>query len=405
MSVDLEKFLYDQHLIFDWVKEVIINYEKLSKANVTYDVTKSWLDDLEARWEEARLLDSNISYEATEEDRRMLPYFVQDQFSEAENAYYEAASYLIIALSKFNKAGIPEHEGRTDSSSSMMTELSLSLLPPIELPKFSGRFSEWKSFCHTFGDLVGSNNTISNMLKLYYLKSCVSGDAARLIDNLPLSDVNYSFAWEMLMDEYEHKRLLIYSHLESFVCFPVMKSESIVELRRLRHTVAIALAALTNLGSPVEQWDHIIVFIISLKFSPKTRREWFKSLGKSREYPSYKEMHEFLTIYIRELSRASDANPERMRIESRSSVKNVSATVCVNCNGSHNLARCEAFLSKSITQRNALVKKKQVCFNCLRPGHFISKCPSRSRCTHCRRMHHSLLHLAAATGLGARRVC
>jgi len=395
MSVDLEKFLYDQRLIFDWVKEVIINYEKLSKANVTYDVTKSWLDDLEARWEEARLLHSNISYETTEENRRMLPYFVQDQFSEAENAYDEAADYLTIALSKFDKAGIPEHKGKTDSSSSKMTGLPLSLLPLIKLPKFSGRYSEWKSFCHTFEDLIGSNNAISNTLKFCYLKSCVSGDAASLINNLPLSDVNYSSAWKMLMDEYEHKRLLIYSHLESFVCFPVMKSENIVELRRLRLTVATALAALANLGSPVEQWDHIIVFIISLKFSPKTRREWYKSLGKSREYPSYKQMHEFLTIYIRELSSVSDASPERMRIESRSSVNN--ATVCVNCSGSHNLARCEAFLSKSIAQRNALVKKKQVCFNCLRPGHFISKCPSRSRCTHCRRMHHSLLHLAAAT--------
>jgi len=59
----------------------------------------------------------------------------------------------------------------------------------------------------------------------------------------------------------------------------------------------------------------------------------------------------------------------------------------------------EDFLPKSIAQRNALVKKKQVCFNCLRSGHFMDRNARTGRdiATHCRRMHHSLLHLVAAT--------
>jgi len=36
-------------------------------------------------------------------------------------------------------------------------------------------------------------------------------------------------------------------------------------------------------------------------------------------------------------------------------------------------------------------------FNCLRLSHFMSKCPSQSRCTHCCCMHHSLLHFTATT--------
>jgi hypothetical protein len=38
----------------------------------------------------------------------------------------------------------------------------------------------------------------------------------------------------------------------------------------------------------------------------------------------------------------------------------------------------------------------QVRFNCLRSGHFTPKCPNKSRCMHCHRMHHSLLHLAVS---------
>jgi len=44
--------------------------------------------------------------------------------------------------------------------------------------------------------------------------------------------------------------------------------------------------------------------------------------------------------------------------------------------------------------RATLARKKQVCFNCLRSGHFTLKCPNKSRCMHCHRMHHSLLYLA-----------
>jgi len=78
------------------------------------------------------------------------------------------------------------------------------------------------------------------------------------------------------MNEYEDKRhdmsdtTLIQSHFESFVCFPPMKSENPVELKKLRDTVT-AHAALTNLGLIIP--EQIIIFIISLKFSPATRME------------------------------------------------------------------------------------------------------------------------------------
>jgi len=87
-----------------------------------------------------------------------------------------------------------------------------------------------------------------------------------------MSDDNYSSGWKILMNEYEDKRSLIQSHLESFVCFPAMKSENPVDLKRLRDAVTTARIALANLGSPVKHWDQIIVFIISLKFNPKTWR-------------------------------------------------------------------------------------------------------------------------------------
>jgi len=173
---------------------------------------------------------------------------------------------------------------KTESSPREATKSPSSRLPLIDLPKFSGTYSEWESFRETFGSLVESDGKLTDTLKFHYLKSCVSDKAAKLISNLTVTDDNYAVAWKLLTKKYENKRALIHSHLESFICFPAIKFENLGELRKLRDTVAAARAALTNLGSPIEHWDHIIVFIMSMKFSPETRREWNKTRGKSTEY-------------------------------------------------------------------------------------------------------------------------
>jgi len=87
------------------------------------------------------------------------------------------------------------------------------------------------------------------MLKLYYLKSCVNDAAAKLINNLSISDDNYPSAWKILMNEYEDKRSLIQSHLESFVCFLAMKSEKLVELKKLHGNNLIILIMNTEINS------------------------------------------------------------------------------------------------------------------------------------------------------------
>jgi len=107
--------------------------------------------------------------------------------------------------------------------------------------------------------MVDSNPGLINTLKFHYLQSCVSEAAAKFIVNLAPSDDSYLTAWKALMNEYEDKRALIRTHIASILRFPPMKTENIVELKRLRDTVANARAALANLGSPVEHWDQMIV--------------------------------------------------------------------------------------------------------------------------------------------------
>jgi len=295
MSVDLEKLIKDQGRLLDWIAKVVINYKKLPKAKVNSDMTKRRLDQLKTEWEKARTLHSTIDYEATRKDRETLSYFVQDHYSKAEDAFEEAADFLVTELGKFTKASTSV---RADDTNSIVQDAkpSLSQLPRINLPRFSGVISEWKGFRNTFKEMIDSNQGITNTLKFHYLRSCLSGVAANLIINLAPSEDNYSTAWTILTDEYDDKRALIRAHAKTILCFPPMKTENLAELKRFRDTVAAARSALANLGSPVDQLDHLLVSSMELKLSPVTAREWNKNLGKSKEFASYAQLHEFLTI-------------------------------------------------------------------------------------------------------------
>jgi len=128
------------------------------------------------------------------------------------------------------------------------------------------------------------------------LKTSVIGDAALIINNLKILDANYESAWQLLIDEYDDKQTLIHSHLHAFMSIPPMKTENVAELRKLRNIVSVSLAALENLGRPVIHWDDLLVYIISQKFSARTRSKWNLQRTKKTELPSYKDIHEFLAL-------------------------------------------------------------------------------------------------------------
>jgi len=164
------------------------------------------------------------------------------------------------------------------------------------------------------------------------------------------------------MNEDEDKRALIRMHIASILRFPPMKTENIVKLKRLRDTVPNALA---NLGSPVEHWDQMIVASTELKFSPETACEWNKSLGKSREFASYEETYDFLTICTRGCSDETSASVDvKVRGKSRLSVDSVSVPSCVNCAGSHKVAATTFFQSQSRSAVRLLRRSKFASIAC-----------------------------------------
>ncbi|XP_071652238.1 uncharacterized protein [Temnothorax longispinosus] len=329
MSEDLQGLLIEQNCVIRSIRRVLINFKKLSKSQITLSKTKSRLQALETLWEKCHAINVSIHQTATAEERKTAPYFLEEQFYAAEDAYLEASDYLNDTVGKLSKSEPSTAEKGSDHSFRDAFAGASLQLPRITLPKFSGNFAEWENFRGILESLVAVNESLSNTQKLHYLKASVTGDAASLINSIKVFDANYQATWQLFADEYDNQNAIIHSHIHAFADLLKMKTENVIELKRLRDNVSASLAALTNLDRPVIYWDDLLVYLIAQKFSSKTRNKWNLIRGNSDAYPTYKEIHDFMTLRIRGLadypaqSDLAANNPHANK--ARSSVNNVSA--------------------------------------------------------------------------------
>ena len=93
----------------------------------------------------------------------------------------------------------PEEENKPASSRSTMKKEAIQVkLPKIKLNSFSGNPVEWLSFWDSFQASVDKNSDISGVDKMNYLSGLLKGEAARVIQGLPLSESNYQRAFYLL---------------------------------------------------------------------------------------------------------------------------------------------------------------------------------------------------------------
>jgi hypothetical protein len=196
MADDLQDYLEKQGIIITTLKRIIINFKKLPKANITLTKTRTRLADLQKYWEKILDLHAKISRATKAEDRKKLPYFLQDEFLAAEDAYTEAANYLQEAITSFVAPESPAGNMPTDPMVDDEPQSSAVTLQRIPIPPFWGEFSEWPRFRHLFHSLSHSNKALTNIAKFHYLISIISatGAAAATLDGFDVFPENYDDA-------------------------------------------------------------------------------------------------------------------------------------------------------------------------------------------------------------------
>lgn len=375
-------------------------------SRVTRQLITTRLDMLEQNWAKFQEEHENICL--SESDALSERPYLRERVYERCHAFYVYSRAKLLTqrdefdtLDRHSRPTLSDH----GASTSMMPR---SALPRIKLPSFSGDYQSWRSFHDLFTALIRDNTDLSAVEKMHYLKTCITGEAARLVSNLPVSGDNFEIAWTLLLSRYENKRFLISAQLDRLTNLKPLKTKSAQGLRALLTTISEAMGAIRALGCAVHHWDPLLLHLLVRLLDPETREAWEVKLGSSTSYPTYAQFEEFLVARTRTMENlnlhastsgsnkdhsASSSGKPRSKIAAHvaTSSSNSSTPTCPLCGSSHYLAKYEHYQTKPVQQRRDIILKQRRCFNCL-GFHAASKCSSTKRCLKCGKKHHTSIH-------------
>lgn len=306
----------------------------------------------------------------------------------------------------------------SDGPADSVTGGSRIKLPTIKLPTFDGKIEEWTHFSDAFMQMIHNNQALPSIQKFIYLRSSLSGAASRVIEDIELSDDNYTVAWEQLQRRYEDSGIVKRRHIQCLFEMPSVDKESASAILRLVDHVGKHTRVLKRLGAPTESWSDLLLYMVEGKLDRTTLRAWEERAshggeGEIRRESSFDDLVEFLVQRCHALERMesskSKANSESKGIsktqgqgksnQSKSLDKVMSLTsaitplTCFVCNEPHLIYNCTKFLAMSTEERLKEARR----LNCLRSDHFAKNCKHGS-CRKCTGKHNTLLHRDAAEG-------
>ncbi|XP_055590753.1 uncharacterized protein LOC129742842 [Uranotaenia lowii] len=295
---------------------------------------------------------------------------IEQQFkqrSQFETEYYRVKGFL-LAVNKNASTPCPQPA----PSNSHFPASSHIRLPDVKLPVFNGSLDQWLNFHDLFLSLVHSSGDLSNIQKFYYLRSSLSGDALKLIQTIAISANNYPVAWNLL--------------------------ESASDLHSLVERFEANVRILKQLGEKTEYWDVLLIRMLSIRLDPTTRRDW-EEFSSSKEGATFQDLVSFLQRRVTVLQSVCNNLPEVSSIRKpvpRPTLVSHGATQsnfrqCFACSDHHPMYQCPVFSKMTFEDKEKLVRRQQLCRNCLRKGHVVRNCSSKNTCRKCRGRHHSQL--------------
>ncbi|KAG1668338.1 Ubiquitin-like modifier-activating enzyme ATG7 [Nymphon striatum] len=268
-------------------------------------------------------------------------------------------------------------------------------LPKLSLTTFDGTLLKWQTFYDDFKSAVHNNTHITNIEKFQYLRCQLIGDAAKVIDGLPLTELNYEHALQILENRYGKKQQLVAAYMKGLWELP-SPNFSIKSLQYFHDKLETYVRGLQSLGKNEDHYGELLVPIILEKLPNQTRKtisrehgneEWNlptlrKLILKEIEIMQAGEITETIQRDYTEFNQATAAfqtNVKKYTVYTQS---------CVFCKGKHSSNKCHAISSPE--KRYEIVVRERLCFNCL-GKHHIKYCKSKYNCQHCNKKHHSAI--------------
>ncbi|XP_018378598.1 PREDICTED: uncharacterized protein LOC108771169 [Trachymyrmex cornetzi] len=121
-----------------------------------------------------------------------------DEFVAIQERFYAIAGKIediLLDTPNTSNSGNSSIETRTDNSENASVVKTRRIkLPEAPLPTFDGKYELWMSFKNAFQNMIGSRTDLSDIDKLHYLKSALSGEAANKTRILEIDGIHYTKA-------------------------------------------------------------------------------------------------------------------------------------------------------------------------------------------------------------------
>ena len=286
-------------------------------------------------------------------------------------------------------------------------------IPKADLPKFEGSYEKWPGFSDTFKSAVHNNSKFSDSDKLMYLRSCLLGKAAEKIESLECTSANYQVAWSILEKYYDDPAAVINNRIRALFDLAPCQNLSASALGNVLDNATKHYRALEALNKPF--LEAFPIYLIVSKLDHQSRIKW-KEVSQGNSSPTMSNLLEFLHSRrkvletdqvnkiektdqcgknnLRGFNNPNKTNPRNYAFKNNnlaSSYATQFKLFCHLCKGSHFTQNCEQLTSATTSERINIVKRANLCFNCLKSNHRLEDCRS-SHCKTCNKRHHSLLH-------------
>lgn len=304
-------------------------------------------------------------------------------------------------------------QNETSVLDSSLSSFNRSKLPKIQIPTFNGDILRWPQFRDLFVSLIHNEVGIGSVEKFQHLIARLAGEPLQIVSAFPISDLNYTEAWNALKQRYDNKRVLGAAYMQKIRQFKSSTAQTgtLSHLRSFLKNVAENFSAIKALGITNEA-DFFKLHIALETLHPEIR-QLYEEKQQGQEFPTYESLIEFIhqRCQILELAdpvtpkHSSDRSPPNIMrrakvlttFESKAPDKSHSQEQrnleqCSYCKGAHPLFRCFSFRRLPTSEKYDLAKNNQLCFNCLRKGHTSIRCNSDRLCLTCKEKHHSALH-------------
>jgi hypothetical protein len=373
-----------------------VNLKKCPKHRLTRGYIETRMQSVQEYWNTFKNTHQELVKSVPKEQKPDIPYFVNEDYF-----LYEDLFTCILAdlkdLASASTNSTQSQPGQAVSGLQPQPGDGLLKLPRIYLPSFSGVYEEWPAFQDLFSSLVHNNSSLSQVQKLHYLKSTLTGEAESLLRHVQITDDNYEHAWQTLKLRYGNKRIIVNSIMKRLFWQRKIVAQTANSIKSLLDTTTECINSLKNLNLSTDSWDPLIIFLVAQKLDPETHREWeeFAYKQSAEDLPTYNDLCSFLRSKFRTLELTTPPTRERttkLAAVHMSTSTNAKSRSCSMCNEDHTLCHCKEFTRMQPTERCDYVKANNLCYNCLAPGHSARHCHLNMSCRICHKRHHTLVH-------------